>query len=148
MQFLKQLQQNKNHLMIVIGATFAIILFILMFVLIGSKDTKQQPIHDEQAPKQAAHADTTATSTVATSEAENPVFESEIQLIDEQVLSMPVNDNPTLAADELAQLTDIEQQLLEQQALLEEQHLDADQLIALKEEQIALLEQQLAEQSP
>ena len=67
------------------------------------------------------------------------------QLITEDVLNAPIPENPSLAKEEVAKLTDIELQLQEQEGLLKAQHEDADALIKLKEEQIKLLEAQLAE---
>ena len=45
----------------------------------------------------------------------------------------------------MAKLDDIQSQLNEQEAMLKAQHADADELITLKEEQIKLLEAQLAQ---
>ena len=54
-------------------------------------------------------------------------------------------ENASLAKEEVAKLDDIQVQLNEQKATLDAQHSDADQLIQLKEEQIKLLEAQLAQ---
>ena len=45
----------------------------------------------------------------------------------------------------MAKLDDIQNQLNDQRALLKQQHNDADELIKLKEEQIKILEAQLAQ---
>lgn len=67
-------------------------------------------------------------------------------LIEESVLNQPIAENATLAAEELAKLNELQAQLQEQQTTLAAQHTDADELLKLKEEQIKLLEAQLAAQ--
>ncbi len=66
-------------------------------------------------------------------------------LVDDSLLKAPVAENETLAKDEIAKLEDVQQQLKEQENSLQQQHKDADDLIKLKEEQIKLLEAQLAQ---
>lgn len=53
------------------------------------------------------------------------------------LLKQPLPRDPALVRDELAQLDAMQQQLTEQRKLLEQQHQDADQLIQLKEAQLA-----------
>ena len=67
-------------------------------------------------------------------------------LIDEKVLKDPIPDSPVVAEEEVAKLDDVHQQLIDQQGTLKEQHQGADDLIKLKEEQVKLLEAQLAQQ--
>ena len=67
------------------------------------------------------------------------------QLVTEDLLKAPVPENPALAKEEVAKLDDIQNQLNDQRALLKQQHNDADELIKLKEEQIKILEAQLAQ---
>lgn len=94
---------------------------------------------------------TPASEVIATSEpapAASDVILTEANtstLISEDVLKEAVPENASLAKEEVAKLNDIQNQLKDQEALLKEQHADADQLIELKEEQIKLLEAQLAE---
>jgi hypothetical protein len=68
-----------------------------------------------------------------------------IQLVDEKILKEAVPENEALAKEEVAKLDDIQSQLNKQESMLKAQHADADELIALKEEQIKLLEAQLAQ---
>ena len=68
-----------------------------------------------------------------------------IQLVDEKILKTAVPENESLAKEEVAKLEDIQMQLKDQEAILKAQHADADDLVALKEEQIKLLEAQLAQ---
>jgi uncharacterized coiled-coil protein SlyX len=66
-------------------------------------------------------------------------------LITEDILKAPIPQNASLAKEEEARLADLQLQLAEQEKTLQAQHADADQLIKLKEQQLKLLEQQLAE---
>lgn len=66
-------------------------------------------------------------------------------LISDKILQEAVPKNASLAKEEVAKLSDIQSQLKDQEKILKEQHSDVDQLIELKEEQIKLLEAQLAE---
>lgn len=68
-------------------------------------------------------------------------------LVDESLLKAPVAEDATLAKDEIAKLDDVQKQLQEQESTLTQQHKSADELIQLKEEQIKLLEAQLAQQT-
>ncbi len=68
-----------------------------------------------------------------------------VQLVDEKILKETVPENKALAKEEVAKLDDIQSQLNEQERMLKAQHADADKLIALKQEQIKLLEAQLAQ---
>ena len=65
-------------------------------------------------------------------------------LVTEDMMNTAVPTTPALAKEEVAKLEDLQAQLNDQKATLEAQHNDADQLIQLKEEQIKLLEAQLA----
>lgn len=65
-------------------------------------------------------------------------------LVTEDMMNTAVPTTPALAKEEVAKLEDLQAQLNDQKATLEAQHDDADQLIQLKEEQIKLLEAQLA----
>ena len=67
-------------------------------------------------------------------------------LIDEKVLKDPIPDTPIAAEEEVAKLDDVHQQLVDQEGTLKQQHQGADDIIKLKEEQIKLLEEQLAQQ--
>ena len=95
------------------------------------------------APVTQATPSTDAAAAQASSEIE--VTSANI-LIESSILDEPVTENETLAKEELAKLNDIHVQLSEQENTLKQQHLDADELTKLKEEQIKLLEAQLAAQ--
>lgn len=70
---------------------------------------------------------------------------SENVLVDASIMIEDVTENATLAKEEIARLEDIQLQLNEQEKSLKQQHGTADELIKLKEEQIKLLEAQLAQ---
>lgn len=65
-------------------------------------------------------------------------------LVEEQLLTEALPSNSTLAQEEIAKQHDLQQQLIAQEKLLQQQNLTADELIRLKQQQIKLLEQQLA----
>lgn len=93
-----------------------------------TEEAKTSDLATESAPVEAATASANA-------------------LVKEDILTAPVPQHPILAKEELAKLDDVQQQLQEQAATLQAQQQDADELIQLKEEQIKLLEAQLAENS-
>lgn len=68
-------------------------------------------------------------------------------LIEQSIISQPIPTDPALVKDEIKQLEDIKSQLTEQEALLKQQHADADKLIKLKEQQIEELHKQLQKQA-
>ena len=70
-----------------------------------------------------------------------------VELVKESILKDKIPENTSLAKEEVAKLEDIQKQLDDQQQNLKSQHADADQLIKLKEEQIKLLQQQIAAQN-
>lgn len=70
---------------------------------------------------------------------------SNTALVDEKIVEQAIPQNESLAKDELSKLKDIQTQLDQQTMSLNAQHQDADQLIKLKQEQIKLLEAQLAQ---
>ena len=82
---------------------------------------------------------------VKPSEPVRTMDEKTIQLVDESILKTATPNDPALAKEEVAKLEDIQTQLHDQENILKAQHNDADQLIALKEEQIKLIEAQLVQ---
>jgi hypothetical protein len=91
-----------------------------------------------------------ATATQQQPSSETIATESEFKptankvLVEESLRHAAVPENSSLAHEEIAKQEDIQQQLIQQEGLLQQQHLTADELIQLKEQQIKLLEQQLA----
>ena len=126
-------QRNSPTLLLgIIGGLVAIIVLFLAYQWFFSTSSKAPPEHEAislETPAKPAATEVTPT------EAE-PV-------IDEMILKAPVPENESLLKEEVAKLDDIQSQLNDQESMLKTQHTDADDLIALKEEQIKLLEAQL-----
>lgn len=105
---------------------------------------------DQDQTKTVTSAETKAPAKAAAPPLAQPVEQTATSetttqtLVDSSILQEPVSENESLAKEEIAKLDDIQTQLKDQQQSLESQHADADQLIKLKEEQLKLLEQQLA----
>lgn len=138
-------RNNQKLLMGIIGG-----LVVVAAVICGYFWLTQSPSEPQGADDLALTPATTQqvqqdVSTQSTSEPVPTTDQSE-SLVDETLLKADIPQNPSLAKDELAKLDDIQNQLNEQKQLLDAQHADADALIKLKEEQIKLLEAQLAEQ--
>lgn len=134
--------RNNSKLMWFIAGGLIVIIALAsaLFWLKADQDqTKIAPTAETKAPPKAAAPplaqplEQAATSEVTTH-----------TLVEPSILQEPVSENESLAKEEIAKLDDIGQQLKDQQQSLESQHADADQLIKLKEEQLKLLEQQLA----
>jgi hypothetical protein len=126
------------------GIVAALVLAIAVFfgfsqwILLNNEST---PVHQEEAlVKATTKAEPARPAQPTTAETPPQV------LIDETVLSAPISENATLAEEELAKLTDLQNQLIAQQQSLNAQHRDADQLMQLKQQQLKLLEAQLAAQ--
>lgn len=136
-------QRNNPKLLmgIIGGLTVLIALFFAYQWLSSSTDGKS--VHQEEM--MAAPAKPPVAVPIQTESA--PVAETEtIKLVEEDILESAVPENAALAKEEIAKLDDIQQQLNDQEKTLTQQHQDADELIQLKEEQIKLLEAQLAQQ--
>lgn len=137
-------RNNPKLLMGIMGALVTVVALVLLYQWLNASSGEAERIHQEDiaavpAAKPAAKTeeDTAATKAAETIEAK--------ALVSEQLLDSPVPENASLAKEEVAKLDDIQVQLNEQKATLDAQHSDADQLIQLKEEQIKLLEAQLAQ---
>lgn len=131
-------RHNPKLLWAITGGLIIVIIAVFIFQWMGDSDNTA-PI--ETAP-------TTASVAKAVPAEATPLQEDEVapkQLVTEDLLKAPVSENATLAKEEVAKLDDIQNQLNDQRALLKQQHNDADELIKLKEEQIKILEAQLAQ---
>jgi uncharacterized protein YcbK (DUF882 family) len=129
---------------IVAGLVLAIAVFfaISQWLLIQNDSSNVSDELDQPVPTQQT-SQATAASTSAASEA---IPAATSVLVQEDILTQPITENASLAQEELAKLNDLQAQLTDQEKTLQSQHADADQLLALKEEQIKLLEKQLAAQ--
>ena len=137
-------RNNPKLLMGIMGALVTVVALVLLYQWLNASSGEAERIHQEDiaavpAAKPAAKTeeDTAATKAAETIEAK--------ALVSEQLLDSPVPENASLAKEEVAKLDDIQNQLNDQRALLKQQHNDADELIKLKEEQIKILEAQLAQ---
>ena len=135
-------RRNSSTLLLgIIGGLVAIIVLFLSYQWFFSSSSQMPPKHSEKSV-----ANPTKTVIQATSEATLPVTDEKTnQLVDEQLVKAPIPSNESLAKEEVAKLEDVQTQLNDQAVTLKAQHTDADNLIALKEEQIKLLEAQLAQ---
>ena len=139
-------RQNSKLLMGIIAGLIAVVAIFLAYQWMTSSQPKhelEQPVA-RAAAKPAAQALAPAAETAA-STATADTADAPIQLVDESLLKQDVPKNAALAKEEIAKLDDIQTQLNDQEKMLKAQHHDADDLIELKEEQIKLLEAQLAQ---
>lgn len=131
-------RHNPKLLWAIAGGLIVVIIAVFIFQWMGESDN-------------TALIETTPTTAPATKSAPaeaTPLQDDEAapkQLVTEDLLKAPVSENPALVKEEVAKLDDIQNQLNDQRALLKQQHSDADELIKLKEEQIKILEAQLAQ---
>ena len=134
---------NPKILIGVIGAVIVIVALV-MYTWLFSTENEPLPAHelDISAVQSTPSAQSTTTDQAAVTETAETTT---TPLIDESVLQSPVSENASLAKEELAKLEDLQVQLQEQETTLNTQHQDADQILALKEEQIKILEAQIAQ---
>lgn len=144
---MKTNKSNSFLLWIIVGVLFAICLAVFVwqswFVTAPTTKIPATAQHKTQAPPMAQPV---ASSEPITTASEPKTTQPTKNLVDDSVLKQPVPENPSLAKEEVSKLEDIQKQLKHQEATLKAQHSDSDKLIRLKQEQIKLLEQQLAEQ--
>lgn len=134
-------KNNSNLLWFIAGVITAIIVMIALYfwLLQDQSPAVSQPVEVKQSTSKPMNA-------VPSDQSEPQQAKQGPSLVDDQLLNEPVHPAPALAKEEIAKLDDIQNQLKQQQALLQEQHASADKLIQLKEEQLKLLEAQLAQQ--
>ncbi|WP_298146681.1 hypothetical protein [uncultured Acinetobacter sp.] len=106
----------------------------------------QQPSLPLHPPQTTLDQTNSTNSNLAASEAFVPTPNK--VLVDEELLKQDLPENITLIKEEIAKQDDIQQQLQQQEKMLQQQNLSADELIRLKQQQIEFLEQQLNNQSP
>ena len=136
-------RNNSKLLWIILGAILVVVLLgTLGFWLMNAESKPATTTKPAAAAAQPASTVVAAPMAVPASNAGTGQV-----LVNEDLLKEEVPQNAALAKEEIARLEDIQKQLQDQEANLKAQHQDADQLIKLKEEQILLLEKQLAEQS-
>ena len=136
-----QTQNSKLLWMIIGGISVVVVLFLAVQWFLAQKDQQSTTTATQPAATVKQQTAVTAESTAASSE----VTET-IQLVEESIIKDPLPANDSLAKEEIAKLDDIHQQLKDQQQELKQQHDDVDALLKLKEEQVKLLEAQIAAQ--
>ncbi|WP_074383574.1 hypothetical protein [Acinetobacter pseudolwoffii] len=137
-------RNNPKLLMGIMGALVTVVVLVLLYQWLNAPSKETQRMQQEEIA--AVPATTSTATTEEDTDASNATEALETKaLISGSLLKAPVPENATLANEEMAKLADIQVQLNEQKATLDAQHSDADQLIQLKEEQIKLLEAQLAQ---
>lgn len=135
--------EDRNHnpklLIGIAGGLIAVISIFLAYQWFIASNVENSPTHETEL--------TTPAQVKAKPAEAVPLAEVEPtqKLIEEDILQAPVPENASIAKEEIAKLDDIQLQLAEQENTLKAQHADADQLLKLKEEQIKLLEAQLAQ---
>ncbi|MDM1021674.1 hypothetical protein QSV37_15375 [Acinetobacter sp. VNK23] len=141
-----QTENSRLLWMIIGGISVVVVLFLAVQWFLAQKDqqsasTPTQPVAAKPVATVKQQTAVTPESTAASSEVAEP-----IQLVEESIIKEPLPANGSLAKEEIAKLDDIHQQLKDQQQELKQQHDDVDALLKLKEEQVKLLEAQIAAQ--
>ncbi|WP_151715612.1 hypothetical protein [Acinetobacter sp. TUM15071] len=142
-----QTENSKLLWMIIAGMSVVVVLFLAVQWFLAQKDqqtstTVTQPVATENVAAPSEQTTTAAEETTATPDVAEP-----IQLVEASIIKEPIPANDTLAKEEIAKLDDIHQQLQDQQHDLKQQNSDVDTLLKLKEDQIKLLEAQIAAQN-
>lgn len=136
-----QTQNSRLLWMIIGGISVVVVLFLAVQWFLSQKDQQSTTTATQPAATVKQQTAVTAEPTAASSEVTEP-----IQLVEESIIKDPLPANDSLAKEEIAKLDDIHQQLKDQQQELKQQHDDVDALLKLKEEQVKLLEAQIAAQ--
>ena len=137
--------ENSKLLWMIIGGISVVVVLIFAIQWFFSEKHQETSITSIQpAIEKTVTPSVTANtkSTQVTNETPAP-----IQLVEESIVKEPIPANDTLAKEEITKLDDIHQQLKDQQQDLKQQHTDVDTLLKLKEDQVKLLEAQLAAQN-
>lgn len=138
-------QRNNSKLMwIIAGGLGAVIILIAIFFWLNNTSESTQINEQLNQTTPAAKKVEAAATPVEQSTASET---ANVELVKASILKDKIPENASLAKEEVAKLEDIQKQLDDQQQNLKSQHADADQLIKLKEEQIKLLQQQMAAQN-
>jgi hypothetical protein len=142
-------QRNNSKLMwIIAGGLGAVIVLIAIFFWLNNTSESTQINEPLNQTTPAAKKVEATVPPVATPVEQSAASEAaNVELVKASILKDKIPENASLAKEEVAKLEDIQKQLDDQQQNLKSQHADADQLIKLKEEQIKLLQQQMAAQN-
>lgn len=137
--------ENSKLLWMIIGGISVVVVLIFAIQWFFSEKHQETSITSIQPTiEKTVTPSVTATTESAEVANETP---APIQLVEESIVKEPIPANDTLAKEEITKLDDIHQQLKDQQQDLKQQHTDVDTLLKLKEDQVKLLEAQLAAQN-
>ncbi|MEB3753005.1 hypothetical protein [Acinetobacter sp. MD2(2019)] len=139
------MQENRKHsslLLWIVITTLAILcagLFAWQYLVVKEPASAPNKINSAQPNTHTASEVQTAAPTQEAS-----VAQTSHALVNQDLTTQAIPQNPALAQEEIDKLNDIQKQLQAQESILKAQQQDADKLIQLKQEQIKLLEQQIA----
>lgn len=139
-------QRNNPKLMWMIAGGIIAIIALISVLLWLNQSSEQKPVVPINASATVATNAPTQPPVAQPIEQTTQTAPANTALVNESILKDKVPENSSLAKEEVAKLEDIQKQLDEQKSNLDSQHTDADKLIQLKEEQLKILEQQLAAQ--
>ena len=139
-------QRNNPKLMWMIAGGIIAIIALISVLLWLNQPSDQKPVVPINASATVATNAPTQPPVAQPIEQTTQTAPANTALVNESILKDKVPENSSLAKEEVAKLEDIQKQLDEQKSSLDSQHTDADKLIQLKEEQLKILEQQLAAQ--
>lgn len=139
-------QRNNPKLMWMIAGGIIAIIALISVLLWLNQSSEQKPVVPINASATVATNAPTQPPVAQPIEQTTQTAPANTALVNESILKDKVPENSSLAKEEVAKLEDIQKQLDEQKSSLDSQHTDADKLIQLKEEQLKILEQQLAAQ--
>ena len=139
-------QRNNPKLMWMIAGGIIAIIALISVLLWLNQSSEQKPMVPINASATVATNAPTQPPVAQPIEQTTQTAPANTALVNESILKDKVPENSSLAKEEVAKLEDIQKQLDEQKSNLDSQHTDADKLIQLKEEQLKILEQQLAAQ--
>ena len=141
------MQRHSSSLLWWIVAVLTVILIAVSGFLFFTQHSAPQSSHPQDMPTGNALAPVAFQQAASQPPPESSQFKATPNrvLVEEDLLNQAIPKNLSLAQEEIATQLDIQQQLLEQEKALQQQNLTADELIRLKQQQIDLLEQQLAE---
>ena len=139
-------QRNNPKLMWMIAGGIIAIIALISVLLWLNQPSDQKPVVPINSSATVATNAPTQPPVAQPIEQTTQTTPANTALVNESILKDKVPENSSLAKEEVAKLEDIQKQLDEQKSNLDSQHTDADKLIQLKEEQLKILEQQLAAQ--
>ncbi|MBD8009555.1 MULTISPECIES: hypothetical protein [Acinetobacter] len=138
-------RQNPKLLWGIVSGLIVVIIAVWIIIQFFLTQNETLPTHQGDLINAPAPQTISENSEKATKPEVTDALSSDNVLVDASIMTEEVTSNATLAKEEIARLEDIQLQLDEQEKSLKQQHSTADDLIKLKEEQIKLLEAQLAQ---